>query len=550
MKYGGNAVGLGFAGDLLVEYGLPIVEDLWDTWGQYKADAERRKEIEAVAQAAAKDVGQQVAEIVKEVAADQSAEFQQMLGTYLTQVPAMVRKSLRRQSDPTGRSVSANLVPRKAEDLLTFLPPKLPRFKPGDRPVPGRELEQLLGVGGFGEVWKARNPHVDSLPAVALKFCLDSKAREQLLRHEAAIVNHVMRQGKHEGIVKLLNAYLDADPPCLEYEYVPDGDLAGIIKEKKLKPDMVVKIVLRLADIMGFAHRLKPPIVHRDLKPANILVRQTGDKKISLKVTDFGIGGLAASQAIQEASRAKSRGTFLASALQGACTPLYASPQQMRGEAPDPRDDVFALGVIWYQMLTGDLTKGPPRGRHWRDPFAEAMPSKMLDLLESCFEDNPADRPVNAAALAESLRSISGETSQKGEPPAVSPAKATTVPATPRQEVLTPQAPQQQKKPLPQPNFQAPALPAASVKTATIAKGPTPTKAQDKPPRSWRTWEVFFPRMASSWASGPGPSCCWRWLCSWSFPCRSTTGLPLYLRPRISALPAPRNRPVTNLTIL
>ena len=92
--------------------------------------------------------------------------------------------------------------------------------------------------------------------------------------------------------------YLNADPPCLEYEYVPDGDLAGIIKEKKLNPDMVGNIVLRLAEIVGFAHRLNPPVVHRDLKPANILVRQTRDKKIILKVTDFGIGGLAASQAI------------------------------------------------------------------------------------------------------------------------------------------------------------------------------------------------------------------------------------------------------------
>ena len=296
-----------------------------------------------------------------------------MLGTYLTQVPAMVRKSLRRQSDPTGRSVSANLVPRKAEDLLTFLPPKLPRFKPGDRPLPGVdwELEQLLGVGGFGEVWKARNPLFDNVAPVALKFCLDTKAKERLLRHEAAVLNQVMCQGQHQGIVQLLRTYLSADPPCLEYEYVPDGDLAGIIKEKKLHPDVVGHIMVRLAEIVGFAHRLKPPVVHRDLKPANILVRQTKDKKIILKVTDFGIGGLAASQAIGEASRGTTRGQFLVSALQGAYTPLYASPQQMRGEPPDPRDDVFSLGVIWYQMLTGNLVTGRPGGRKWRDKLAE-----------------------------------------------------------------------------------------------------------------------------------------------------------------------------------
>src|SRR5689334_21254794 len=100
VKYCGNAVGFGIAGDLLAEFGFPIVEDIWDGWGKKKNDEERRAEIEAVAQAAAKEVVQQVAEIVQEVAADQPPAFQHMLGTCLTQVPAMVRKSLRRQSDP------------------------------------------------------------------------------------------------------------------------------------------------------------------------------------------------------------------------------------------------------------------------------------------------------------------------------------------------------------------------------------------------------------------------------------------------------------------
>ena len=95
VKYGGNAVGLALP---VISYGIrrPHRARPLKRWGQHKNEAERHKEIEAVAQAAAKDVKQEVAEIVKEVAADQPPEFQQMLGTYLTQVPAMVRKSLRR----------------------------------------------------------------------------------------------------------------------------------------------------------------------------------------------------------------------------------------------------------------------------------------------------------------------------------------------------------------------------------------------------------------------------------------------------------------------
>lgn len=436
VKYGGNAVGFGIAGDLLVDFGFPIVEDIWDAWGKKKQDEELRTEIEAVAQATAKEVIQQGTIFVQEVAGDQPPDFQQVLLTYLTHVPAMIRRSQRRQSDPTGRSVSANRIPRKAEDLLAFLPPKLPRFKPGDRPLPGVdwELETLLGVGGFGEVWKARNPHFDGVAPVALKFCLDSKAKDQLLRHEAVILNQVMRQGKHPGIVHLLHTYLSADPPCLAYEYIEDGDLAGIIKERKPKADTAAKIMLRLAEIVGFAHHLNPPVVHRDLKPANILVRQNTDKKIMLKVADFGIGGLAASQAIGEASRGTNRGKYLLSALQGAYTPLYASPQQMRGDAPDPRDDVFSLGVIWYQMLTGNLVTGRPGGRRWRDKLADAVPSKILDLLETCFEDDPNDRPVNAAVMSNSLGSLLGESSQQAERQPASPGKAPTVPATPKKD--------------------------------------------------------------------------------------------------------------------
>ena len=85
---------------------------------------------------------------------------------------------------------------------------------------------------------------------------------------------------------------------------------------------------------MAFAHRLDPPIVHRDLKPANILVEASPDGKMSLRIADFGIGGVAAGHALAPGRRDVSQGQFLATALRGAHTPLYASPQQMRGDRP------------------------------------------------------------------------------------------------------------------------------------------------------------------------------------------------------------------------
>jgi hypothetical protein len=98
--------------------------------------------------------------------------------------------------------------------------------------------------------------------------------------------------------------------------------------------------------------------VHRDLKPANILVRRKDSGKFEVKIGDFGLGGIAARQALAGSSRGFSRGDLLSQSLRGSHTPLYASPEQIRGDPPDPRDDVHALGVMWFQILVGDFGRG------------------------------------------------------------------------------------------------------------------------------------------------------------------------------------------------
>lgn len=406
-----SGLGAGLAGDFAVDVLPAAVKDVWSWWAKDRNDHQRRADIQAIAQAAAVQVREEVTKIVREVAADRPRAEQQMLTGYLIQVPAAIRQSLRRPSDPTGTTLPRDLLLEKPQDLLPMLPARPPRFKPGDQPLPGVdwELVEMLGTGGFGEVWKARNPHVAGLPPVALKFCLDPQA-SRILGHEAQLLGEVMRKGTHPGIVKLLHTYLNTDPPCLEYEYVAGGDLAEELRRhrKGFPPPHAAQIVLKLANIIGYAHQLTPPIVHRDLKPANILVQPTSPGKFTLKVADFGIGSLAASRGLLgKTSPGLTQGQFLVSALRGACTPLYASPQQARGEPPDPRDDVYSLGVIWYQLLAGDLTAGRPGGTRWhRDLAAGGMSRGLLDLLAACLEDRPEDRAPDAATLAAQLRPL------------------------------------------------------------------------------------------------------------------------------------------------
>ena len=409
VKHGLNAVGFGVAGDAVIE--------LWDLWGRYQKDQqEKLAEIGKLAVQPAAEARRLAEEVVAEVAGDRPDTVRQALTAYLSQVPNAIRQSQRRPQDPSGRTVSSQLRLQRPEDLLVMLPTRAPRFKVGDRPagVGDWELEELLGMGGFGEVWKAKNPHMPHAERVALKFCLDPAAAK-VLRHEAAMLDQVMRQGKHPGIVQLRHTYFSADVPCLEYEFVSGGDLTSLVyrhlqgNQGKLPEKLVTNLMRSIIRAVRYAHRLAPPIVHRDLKPANILVQPRPDGKVELRVADFGIGGVTAS-----CTNDQTPGQFLTTAS-GSCTPLYCSPQQARGEPPDPRDDVHALGVIWYQLLVGDLNVPP--GTDWHYELSERqVPRPIIGLLGRCLSSIAERRPADAEALAQELDKLPGGDGKKPPP--------------------------------------------------------------------------------------------------------------------------------------
>src|SRR5262249_41461211 len=142
----------------------------------------------------------------------------------------------------------------------------------------------------------------------------------------------------------------DHPTPYLVYEYVPGGDLARwlaarrVAAERAPTPDEVLGLVTLVAEALAFAH--ERGLVHRDLKPANVLMGEPGGVSPGrLKLAAFGIGAVVSRQSAQ------------VSLFRGAGTPLYMSPEQRRGEAPDPRQDLYSLGVMWYQMLAGDVSR-------------------------------------------------------------------------------------------------------------------------------------------------------------------------------------------------
>lgn len=390
---------------------LEIADSSWQKWRAQQRNDDLRAEVQELAAATQEAAREAAREVAREVAGGDPKSTLD-LELYLSQIPAVVRRSLVRQDDLLGVTVPAGFEVRDADDMAKLLPPRLPRFRPGDAPgfLRGWVLEEQVGVGGFGEVWRGRNRRATSLVA-AFKFGHALTDRDLSLVHEHNVINRVMEAGRHPGIVALEDVWDEGDEvPWLRYEFVAGGDLTGLIHAwQALAPAvrlvMAVTALRELAETVGHFHRLNPAIVHRDLKPSNILVdRATG----RLKVADFGIGAVSARRLLDvEGSRSLSRGGREQAMHWGAYTPLYASPQQRAGAREmDPRDDVHALGVIAYQMVTGrlDLGAGPDFADELRDC---GVAEDLVALLSRCVAQRAERRPEDAFELATALAAMS-----------------------------------------------------------------------------------------------------------------------------------------------
>jgi serine/threonine-protein kinase len=262
------------------------------------------------------------------------------------------------------------------------------------------ELLGLLGQGGMGAVYKARDPSLDRVVAVKtinpLLLAGGATRGEYLerFRREARAAGRL----SHPNIVSVFDLGLDeaTDTPFIVMEYVAGVSLEAVLADNPVLPlDQALEIVEQVASALEEAHR--GGVVHRDVKPANVFL----DGRVRVKVGDFGVARLLGSELTQTGV--------------GLGTPGYAAPEVVRGGIADARSDVFALGVLAYRLVTGQrpfasqtreslafeiLEREPPPPRALRAEVPESVSQAILRALAK----SPEARTPSAEAFARELR--------------------------------------------------------------------------------------------------------------------------------------------------
>jgi serine/threonine-protein kinase len=280
------------------------------------------------------------------------------------------------------------------------------------RPVPSvprvidnkYRIDQLLGRGGMGAVYRARDMRLDRL--VALKVVradlLGNGEAKRRFRREAQIVASL----QHPAIVSVFDYGTFADGGAyIVMELVRGEDLRHVLqREGRLEPAHALRILTAVCGAIEAAHR--EGVLHRDLKPENILLPP---REVDAKVLDFGVAKVINDERSEQGTTAG--GSLITAAGMIVGTPAYMAPEQLHGLAPDARTDVFSLGVIAYEMLTGELPFG--RGSLADIVLAHALanvrddrlPPGLRETIRAALSADPDKRPPSAHAFARLLAS-------------------------------------------------------------------------------------------------------------------------------------------------
>lgn len=277
-------------------------------------------------------------------------------------------------------------------------------FAPEQRVFGRYTLKKILGRGGMGVVWLARDEELER--DVALKFLPDLVVLDKTLISELKRETRRSLELTHKNIVRIYDFVQGENSACISMEYIDGDTLSNLRAEKEQKvfqPDELAAWTSHLCEALDYAHH-DARIIHRDLKPANLMVNQKG----ALKVSDFGIARRLGDSMSQLTMAKGTSGTL-----------VYMSPQQLDGERGTHLDDIYSLGATLYDLLTGK----PPfySGNVDKQVHERTAPSlterrKEFNLepalvpplweaaVAACLAKDPAQRPQSAGEFAERLQ--------------------------------------------------------------------------------------------------------------------------------------------------
>lgn len=254
---------------------------------------------------------------------------------------------------------------------------------------PNLEIIELLGQGGMGVVYKARQPQLDRF--VALKLLPDEAGRDPAFAERFSREAKALARLNHPNIVGVYDFGQAGGHYYLMMEFVDGMTLRQLEQTKTLSPEEALTIAPRICDALQYAH--DEGVVHRDIKPGNILV----DKKGRVKIADFGLAKMLG----QEGRDFSLTGEH---AIMG--TPHYMAPEQMSSsKTVDNRADIYSLGVVIYEMLTGEL----PVGRFAAPSKKVQVDVRLDEVVLKALESDPELRFQRVSDVKSELDSITGQ---------------------------------------------------------------------------------------------------------------------------------------------
>ncbi len=285
-------------------------------------------------------------------------------------------------------------------------------------------LDRVLGRGAFGTVWKAHDREAPHAP-VALKIMLERlRFRADVLQRFQQEIS-LLADFQHPNVARLLAWDAEGSQPFFAMELVPGETMYTLLRRRArdgapLQLSEILWVCDRLCSTLAYAH--SRGVVHRDLKPKNVIVYEEGDASF-LKVLDFGVAKILHGGESETTTKGRVLGSV-----------LYMSPEQISGSEVDARTDIFALGSIVFEMLSGrrawardardrplvfncSLGTHPDANNHIsilrrisRDPLPRAgvcragLPPDVDDVLQKATQKNPADRFQSASAFRTALQ--------------------------------------------------------------------------------------------------------------------------------------------------